>query len=59
VDTVLLPDDTDAVKRQWAVGNNALKPMGRPDDVARTSRYRMEEDFATSAGHWVGGWALV
>ena len=58
--TVLLPDDADDAKRQWAVERSALKRIGSPDDVARTIRYLIEEDFATGAVYFVdGGRALV
>jgi NAD(P)-dependent dehydrogenase (short-subunit alcohol dehydrogenase family) len=58
--TVLLPDDADEAKRQWAIARSALKRVGSPDDVARTIRYLIEEDFATGAVYFVdGGRALV
>jgi len=58
--TVLLPDDADEAKRQWAIEKSALKRIGSPDDVARTVRYLVEEDFATGAVYFVdGGRSLV
>jgi NAD(P)-dependent dehydrogenase (short-subunit alcohol dehydrogenase family) len=58
--TVLLPDDADDAKVKWAVEKSALKRIGSPDDVARTIRYLIEEDFATGAVYFVdGGRALV
>lgn len=58
--TVLLPDDADEAKRQWAVERSALKRIGSPDDVARTVRYLIEEDFATGSVYFVdGGRSLV
>lgn len=58
--TVLLPDDADEAKVKWAVERSALKRIGSPDDVARTIRYLIEEDFATGAVYFVdGGRALV
>ena len=58
--TVLLPDDADDAKKQWAVDKSALKRIGSPDDVARTIRYLIEEDFATGAVYFVdGGRALI
>lgn len=58
--TVLLPDDADEAKRQWAIEKSALKRIGSPEDVARTVRYLIEEDFATGAVYFVdGGRALV
>jgi len=58
--TVLLPDDADEAKRQWAIEKSALKRIGSPDDVARTIRYLIEEDFATGAVYFVdGGRSLV
>lgn len=53
--TVLLPDDADDAKRQWAVEKSALKRIGSPEDVARTVRYLIEEDFATGAVYFVDG----
>lgn len=58
--TVLLPDDADDAKRQWAIEKSALKRIGSPGDVARTVRYLIEEDFATGAVYFVdGGRSLV
>lgn len=58
--TVLLPDDADENKRAWAIGKSALKRIGSPEDVARTVRYLIEEDFATGGVYFVdGGRALV
>ncbi len=58
--TVLLPDDADDAKRQWAIEKSALKRIGSPEDVARTVRYLIEEDFATGAVYFVdGGRSLV
>jgi NAD(P)-dependent dehydrogenase (short-subunit alcohol dehydrogenase family) len=58
--TVLLPDDADDDKRRWAIERSALKRIGSPDDVARTVRYVIEEDFATGAVYFVdGGRSLV
>ncbi len=53
--TVLLPDDADDAKKQWAIDRSALKRIGSPDDVARTIRYLIEEDFATGAVYFVDG----
>jgi pteridine reductase len=58
--TVLLSDDADDAKRQWAIDKSALKRIGSPADVARTMRYLIEEDFATGAVYFVdGGRSLV
>lgn len=58
--TVLLPDDADDSKRRWATEKSALKRIGSPEDVARTVRYLIEEDFATGAVYFVdGGRSLV
>ncbi len=58
--TVLLPDNADENKRAWAIGKSALKRIGSPEDVARTVRYLIEEDFATGGVYFVdGGRALV
>jgi NAD(P)-dependent dehydrogenase (short-subunit alcohol dehydrogenase family) len=58
--TVLLPDDADEAKRQWAIEKSVLKRIGSPEDVARTVRYLIEEDFATGAVYFVdGGRSLV
>jgi NAD(P)-dependent dehydrogenase (short-subunit alcohol dehydrogenase family) len=58
--TVLLPDNADAQKVQWAVNKSALGRIGSPDDVARTLMYLIEEDFATGAVYFVdGGRSLV
>lgn len=58
--TVLLPDDADDAKRRWAIEKSALKRIGSPEDVARTVRYLIEEDFATGAVYFVdGGRSLV
>jgi NAD(P)-dependent dehydrogenase (short-subunit alcohol dehydrogenase family) len=58
--TVLLPDNADQAKRDWAISKSALKRVGTPDDVARTLRYLVEEDFATGGVYFVdGGRALV
>ncbi|MCS6849009.1 MAG: SDR family oxidoreductase [Anaerolineae bacterium] len=58
--TVLLPDDADDAKRRWAIERSALKRIGTPEDVARTVRYLIEEDFATGAVYFVdGGRSLV
>ncbi len=58
--TVLLPDDADEAKRRWAVERSALKRIGSPEDVARTVRYLIEEDFATGSVYFVdGGRSLV
>ena len=58
--TVLLPDDASAEKVNWAVSKSALKRVGSPDDVARTIRYLIEEDFATGSVYFVdGGRSLV
>lgn len=58
--TVLLPDDADDAKRRWAIEKSALKRIGSPEDVARTVRYLIEEDFATGAVYLVdGGRSLV
>lgn len=53
--TVLLPDNADDAKRQWAVETSALKRIGSPEDVARTIRYLIEEDFATGGVYFVDG----
>lgn len=58
--TVLLPEDADENKRAWAIGKSALKRIGSPEDVARTVRYLIEEDFATGGVYFVdGGRALM
>ena len=58
--TVLLPDDASEEKRAWAVNKSALKRVGSPEDVARTVRYLIEEDFATGGVYFVdGGRALL
>jgi NAD(P)-dependent dehydrogenase (short-subunit alcohol dehydrogenase family) len=58
--TVLLPDNTDAAKIEWAVENSLLKRVGRPEDVARTVIFLVESDFVTGTVYFVdGGRALV
>ncbi len=58
--TVLLPDGATDEKRRWAVEKSALKRIGSPDDVSRTIRYLIEEDFATGGVYFVdGGRSLV
>ena len=58
--TVLLPDDASADKRAWAVNRSVLKRVGSPEDVARTVRYLIEEDFATGGVYLVdGGRSLI
>ena len=58
--TVLLPDDASPEKVNWAVSKSALKRVGSPEDVARTARYLIEEDFATGGVYFVdGGRALI
>ena len=58
--TVLLPDNADEQKVQWAESKSALKRIGSPSDVARTIRYLIDEDFATGAVYFVdGGRSLV
>jgi NAD(P)-dependent dehydrogenase (short-subunit alcohol dehydrogenase family) len=58
--TVLLPDNADEAKVQWAVENSLLKRIGTPEDVARTVVFLAESDFATGAVYFVdGGRALV
>ncbi len=53
--TVLLPDDADEAKRRWAVERSVLRRIGAPEDVARTVRYLIEEDFATGSVYFVDG----
>jgi NAD(P)-dependent dehydrogenase (short-subunit alcohol dehydrogenase family) len=58
--TVLLPDNADEAKAQWAVENSLLKRIGTPEDVARTVIFLAESDFVTGAVYFVdGGRALV
>jgi NAD(P)-dependent dehydrogenase (short-subunit alcohol dehydrogenase family) len=58
--TVLLPDNADEAKVQWAVENSLLKRIGTPEDVARTIVFLAESDFVTGAVYFVdGGRALV
>lgn len=58
--TVLLPDNADEAKIQWAVENSLLKRVGTPEDVARTVIFLAENDFVTGAVYFVdGGRALV
>ncbi len=58
--TVLLPDNADEAKIQWAVENSLLKRVGTPEDVARTVIFLAESDFITGAVYFVdGGRALV
>lgn len=58
--TVLLPDNADAQKTQWAIDKSVLKRIGSPLDVARTISYLIEEDFATGGVYFVdGGRSLV
>jgi NAD(P)-dependent dehydrogenase (short-subunit alcohol dehydrogenase family) len=58
--TVLLPDNADEAKIQWAVENSLLKRIGTPEDVARTVVFLAESDFVTGAVYFVdGGRALV
>ncbi len=58
--TVLLPDNADEAKAQWAVENSLLKRVGAPEDVARTVIFLAESDFVTGAVYFVdGGRALV
>jgi NAD(P)-dependent dehydrogenase (short-subunit alcohol dehydrogenase family) len=58
--TVLLPDNADEAKVQWAVENSLLKCIGTPEDVARTVVFLAESDFVTGAVYFVdGGRALI
>lgn len=58
--TVLLPDNADEAKVQWAVENSLLKRIGTPEDVARTIVFLAESDFVTGAVYFVdGGRALI
>ncbi|GAB4452540.1 MAG: 3-oxoacyl-[acyl-carrier-protein] reductase [Anaerolineae bacterium] len=58
--TVLLPNNADEAKAQWATENSLLKRMGTPEDVARTVIFLAESDFVTGAVYFVdGGRALV
>ncbi|HXV44651.1 MAG TPA: SDR family oxidoreductase [Anaerolineae bacterium] len=58
--TVLLPDNADEAKAQWAVENSLLKRVGTPEDVAHTVIFLAENDFVTGAVYFVdGGRALV
>lgn len=58
--TVLLPDNADEAKTQWAVENSLLKRVGQPEDVAQTVIFLAENDFVTGAVYFVdGGRALV
>lgn len=58
--TVLLPDDYNEAKRQWAINNSLLKRVGSPQDVAKTILFLAEMDFATGAVYFMdGGRALV
>ncbi|MCL4302782.1 MAG: SDR family oxidoreductase [Anaerolineae bacterium] len=58
--TVLLPDNADEAKVQWAVENSLLRRIGTPEDVARTVVFLAESDFITGAVYFVdGGRALV
>ncbi len=58
--TVLLQDNADPQKVEWAVGKSALKRIGSPMDVVRTIAYLIEEDFATGSTYFVdGGRSLV
>ncbi len=53
--TVLLPDQASEDKHAWAVDKSVLKRVGSPEDVARTVRYLIEEDFATGGVYFVDG----
>ncbi len=58
--TVLLPDNADETKMQWAIENSLLKRVGTPEDVARTIIFLAKSDFVTGAVYFVdGGRALV
>lgn len=58
--TILLPDGTGEVKKQWAIDNSLLNCVGTPEDVARTVSFLTESDFVTGAVYFVdGGRALV
>ena len=58
--TVLLPDNADEAKVQWAVENSLLKRIGTPEDVARTVIFLAQSNFVTGAVYFVdGGRALV
>lgn len=58
--TVLLPDNANEAKRQWAVENSLLKRVGTPEDVAKTVIFLTEMDFATGAVYFMdGGRALL
>lgn len=58
--TVLLPDNADEAKVEWAVENSLLKRVGTPEDVARTVVFLAESDFVTGSVYFVdGGRALV
>ena len=53
--TVLLPENADENKIHWAVTKSALKRIGSPDDVSRTIRYLIDEDFATGSVYFIDG----
>ena len=53
--TVLLPEGATDEKRAWAIDKSVLKRVGSPEDVARTVRYLIEEDFATGSVYFVDG----
>jgi NAD(P)-dependent dehydrogenase (short-subunit alcohol dehydrogenase family) len=58
--TILLPDDANEAKIQWATENSLLKRVGTPEDAAKTVIFLTETDFVTGAVYFVdGGRALV
>lgn len=57
--TVLLPEGATDEKRAWAIDKSVLKRVGSPEDVARTVRYLIEEDFATGSVYFVDGGRLL
>ena len=58
--TIMLPDNANEAKVQWATENSLLKRVGTPEDAAKTVLFLVESDFCTGAVYYVdGGRALV
>ena len=58
--TVLLPPNYTPEVEQWAKDMSVLGRVGKPEDVARTSAFIIESDYATGAVYYMdGGMRLI
>lgn len=58
--TVLLPPNYTPEIEKWAVEMSVLGRVGEPEDVARTSAFIIESDYATGAVYFMdGGMGLI